>query len=176
MGFLPSTLLGTVTDTLVLWVFSHFIFKTYTLRYIVSPMISFECAVLVNFVMAYYVVWKTRVNNRGAKSFLKHYLGYNLSNTGIFFIKLGILLLIERLSGWPPVFCNILALLITGFGNFALNEWVIFKVKNTKADSKAGIVEELESEDLPSAASAAKAAAVKAAAPTEGSVSSVAAE
>ncbi len=168
LKYSASTLLGTATDTIVLWVFSRFVFKTYTLRYVVSPMISFECAVFVNFVMAYFVVWKSRITTRSTKSFFKHYLGYNASNTGIFIIKLGVLLLIERLSGWPPVLCNIIALTITGFGNFAVNEWVIFRVKNTKADSKAGIVEELQSADpSQSAATAAKAAAAEAAATTE---------
>jgi len=178
LKYSATTLVGTATDTLVLWVFSHFIFHTYTLRYVVSPIISFECAVLVNFLFAYFFVWKSRITTRNVHSFFKHYLPFNLSASGIFIVKLGLLLVIERLTGWIPILCNIIALTITGFGNFAVNEFVIFKVKNSNADSKAGIVEELENSDIdsPLSATAAKAAAAKAAASAEGGETSVASD
>lgn len=133
---------------------------------------------LVNFLFAYFFVWKNRISTRNVKSFFKHYIPFNLSASGIFLFKLGLLLVIERLTGWSPILCNIIALCITGFGNFAVNEFVIFKVKNSNADSKAGIVEELENSDIdsPLSAASAKAAAAKATAAAEGGITSMASD
>ena len=48
--YFSASLLGTIVDTLVLWLCSHFLFNgNYFGRNILSPVISFECAVMVNF-------------------------------------------------------------------------------------------------------------------------------
>lgn len=67
--FSASSLLGTIVDTVVLWVFSKWVFSTYFGQYIVSPAISFECAAVTNFVVAYFLIWKDRVSRRTARSF-----------------------------------------------------------------------------------------------------------
>lgn len=127
--FVAGNLLGTLVDTLVLWVFSHFVFHSYVGKVIVSPVISFECAVFVNFLTAYYVTWKDRVSQLTAQSFFRHYGAYNASCTGSFLVKMGLLMLIQWLTRWDVVICNLLALCVSGCINFTMNEFVIFKRK-----------------------------------------------
>ena len=129
LRFAASTLAGTAVDMLVLWLCSDYLFKgNYWGEYLLSPFISFECAVLVNFTIAYFAVWKDRVSAYTFRSFCRHYAGYNLSCTGTFLLKMCVLLLIERFSGgWDVLICNILALCISGILNFVLNETVVFK-------------------------------------------------
>lgn len=128
--FAIGNLLGTLVDTLVLWLFSHFVFNGYVGEVIVSPIISFEFAVFANFLFSYYMTWKDRVPDRSRKSFVKHYGAYNISCTGGFFIKMGVLLLIQAVTKWDVVICNLLALCVSGTYNFAMNELVIFKKQN----------------------------------------------
>lgn len=128
--FAIGNLLGTLVDTLVLWLFSHFVFNGYVGEVIVSPIISFEFAVFANFLFSYYMTWKDRVQDRSGKSFVKHYGAYNISCTGGFFIKMGVLLLIQAVTKWDVVICNLLALCVSGTYNFAMNELVIFKKQN----------------------------------------------
>lgn len=131
LKFAVSTLAGTAADMLVLWLCSHYLLKGhYWGEYLLSPFISFECAVLVNFSIAYFSVWRDRISAHTFRSFLRHYAGYNLSCTGSFLLKMGVLLLIERFSGgWDVLICNILALCFSGILNFALNETVVFREK-----------------------------------------------
>jgi putative flippase GtrA len=128
--FAIGNLLGTLVDTLVLWVFSHFVFQGYVGKVIVSPIISFEFAVFANFLCSYYLTWKDRVPDRSGKSFARHYGAYNVSCTGGFFIKMGVLLSIQAVTKWDVVICNLLALCVSGTYNFVMNELVIFKNKN----------------------------------------------
>ena len=74
MKFSLSSLVGTVVDTLVLWLFSHFVFTRYVGQYIISPVISFECAVFANYLLSYFMVWKERVTNVSRRSFLCRYV------------------------------------------------------------------------------------------------------
>lgn len=130
-GFVASNLLGTAVDTAVLWVCSTYLFSGYAGTYILSPVISFEFAVTVNFLCSYFYIWKDRVTRKRQRraSFLRHYGAYNLSCTGVFILKMGFLLIIERITRWDVVFCNLLALCFSGCVNFAMNEWVIFRKK-----------------------------------------------
>ncbi len=69
---------------------------------------------------------------------VRHYAGYNAAATGVFFFKLlvmqGFHLLLVAL-GWfqdksyEPALCNLLALCISGFFSFVLNEFVVFRIK-----------------------------------------------
>lgn len=96
--FSASSLLGTIVDTFVLWVCSKWLFSTYVGEYIISPAISFECAAVTNFVVAYFLIWKDRVSRRTARSFFRHLGGYNLSCVGAFLVKMAFLLLIQKCS------------------------------------------------------------------------------
>ena len=119
------------------WLSANFFQEKYWWSFWVAPIISFEAAVLTNFFIAYYFVWRERISQRGsARSLLRHYAGYNATATGVFFIKLlvmqGFHLLFVAL-GWfqtknyEPVLCNLLALCISGCFSFVLNEFVVFK-------------------------------------------------
>ena len=121
------SLLGTATDTLVLWFLSSLVFKSYVGEYIISPIISFECATLVNFLSSSKLVWKDRMKGLSLGSYFKHFLGFNASYAGVFLLKMALLLGLERLSGWDVVWCNLIAVTICGFINFFMNEKVIFR-------------------------------------------------
>ena len=125
--FSLSTLAGTAVDMLVLWVFKQFVFKDwYYGEYMISPVISFFFAVLTNFSLAYFIVWKDRVSKRSVRSFFRHFAGYGISSLGGFIVKMGLLLLIEKIFHWDVLICNLVALCFSGLLNFALNEWVVF--------------------------------------------------
>ena len=119
--------LGTVVDTAVLWLLSHFMFSRYAGDYLLAPVISFECAVFTNYCTAYFFIWGDRVKPRSTRSFFKKYLFYNLSATSVFLIKMCFLLLFEWLFNWGVVICNLAALCVSGLINFSIGEWVIFK-------------------------------------------------
>ncbi len=127
--FSASSLLGTIVDTVVLWVFSKWAFSTYFGQFIVSPAISFECAAVTNFAVAYFFIWKDRVSCRNRRSFFRHLGGYNLSCIGAFLVKMAFLLLIQRIFRWNVVWCNLLALCVSGGLNFFMSERVVFRRK-----------------------------------------------
>ena len=133
--FVGTSAFGSVVDTLVLWLLSDLIFsKGYWGEYIISPLISFQCAVAVNYTISYFYVWKDRTRKRpdaSARRFFKLYGAYNLSNSAVFLFRLGILLLIEKFTGWDVVICNLVAMCFSGIINFAINNLLIFKKKKT---------------------------------------------
>ncbi len=124
--FVGVNAIGTIIDTAVLWLFSHFVFDGYVGEYVISPVISFECAVMSNYLFSYFGVWRER---RSAGSFVLKYIMYNISSSLVFMMKLGIILLLERMFGWNVVICNLAALCLSGLINFSLSEWVIFRKK-----------------------------------------------
>ena len=130
--FVAGNLLGTLMDTLVLWVFSHFVFHNYVGKVIISPIISFEFAVFTNFNVSYFLTWKDRISHHSGKSYFKRYGTYNASCTGGFLIKMGLLLLIQALTKWDVVICNPLALCVSGTYNFIMDELVIFKKRKVE--------------------------------------------
>ena len=133
--FAGTSVVGSIVDTLVLWLLSDLIFtRGYWGEYIISPLISFQCAVAVNYMISYFYVWKDRTRKRSDASirrFFRLYGAYNLSSSVVFLFRLGALLLIERSFGWDVVICNLVAMCFTGIINFAINNLVIFKKKKT---------------------------------------------
>lgn len=129
--FMGTSVVGTITDTLVLWLLSDLIFTDgYWGEYIISPLISFQCAVTANFFISYFYVWSDRTRNISESSimrFIRLYLAYNLSGSAVFLFRLGVLLLIERFTGWDVVVCNLLAMSFSGLLNFTINNLIIFK-------------------------------------------------
>jgi len=123
-----TSLVGTLVDTLVLWILSDLVFtKGYWGEYVVSPAISFQCAVITNFLISYFYVWKDRKMTRNP--FLT-FLYYDLSCTAVFLLRLGFLLLVERIFGWDVVICNLVAMCVTGIINFVMNNQVIFRKRH----------------------------------------------
>ena len=133
--FAGTSIIGSVVDTLVLWLMSDLVFtRGYWGEYIISPMISFQCAVAVNYTISYFYVWKDRTRKRpdaSVRRFFRLYAAYNLSNSMVFLFRLGVLLLIERFSGWDVVFCNLTAMCFSGIINFTINNLLIFKKKKS---------------------------------------------
>ena len=127
--FFAGNLLGTAIDTLVLWLFSHFVFHGYIGQVIISPVISFECAVMTNYVFSYFVTWKDRISQVSTRSFFRRFVGYNVTCTGTFILKMGVLMLIQWLTKWDVVICNLLALCVSGVVNFLMDNFVVFKKK-----------------------------------------------
>ena len=55
LKYAGTSIVGTLVDTLVLWLLSDFVFKdVYWGQYIISPIISFQCAVLTNYLIFYF--------------------------------------------------------------------------------------------------------------------------
>ena len=136
LKFMGTSVVGTIVDTLVLWILSDFVFtKGYWGEYVISPVISFQCALTANFLISYFYVWKDRtvVSGASTKRFFKLYFTYNLSGSAVFLLRLGALLIIEKFTGWDVVICNLLAMCVSGVLNFIINNMFIFKRKKTSA-------------------------------------------
>ena len=133
--FAGTSAVGSIVDTLVLLLLSDLVFtRGYWGEYIISPLISFQCAVAVNYTISYFYVWKDRTRKRpdaSARRFFKLYGAYNLSNSAVFLFRLGILLLIERFTGWDVVICNLVAMCFSGMINFVISNLLIFRKKKT---------------------------------------------
>ena len=131
--FAGTSVVGSVVDTLVLWLLSDLVFtKGYWGEYIISPLISFQCAVAVNFTISYFYVWKDRTRKRpdaSVRRFFKLFGAYDISVSVVFLFRLGVLLLIERFTGWDVVICNLIAMCFSGIINFTINNLLIFKKK-----------------------------------------------
>lgn len=127
VGNTLCTLVGTAVDTLVLWICSHFIFSGYAAEYLLSPLISFECANLTNYLVTTRSVWRGRMEGADTKLRLKRFLEYNISCSGVFLLKMLILLLVERMFSLDVVWCNLMALSLSGIVNFIIQDLIIFK-------------------------------------------------
>lgn len=61
LKFASTSVAGTITDTLVLWILSDLVFAdSYWGEYIVSPVISFQCAVVVNFTIDNVLIFRKK--------------------------------------------------------------------------------------------------------------------
>ena len=133
LKFIGTSAIGSIVDTLVLWLLSDLIFKNvYWGEYIISPIISFQCAVAVNFTLAYFYIWRDRTRRRSKavkRLFLKLYLIYDLSCSAVFLLRLGVMLVIEKFTGWDVVICNLLAMCFSGTVNFIIENILIFRKK-----------------------------------------------
>lgn len=129
--FAGTSVIGTLVDTLVLWLISDFVFTGgYWGEYVISPAISFQCALAVNFTISYFYVWKDRTRKRpdaSVRRFFKLYAVYVLSGSAVFLLRLGALLLIERFTGWDVVLCNLIAMVFSGIINFTIDNLLIFE-------------------------------------------------
>ena len=132
LKYAGTSIAGTLVDTLVLWLLSDFIFKdVYWAQYVLSPAISFQCAVITNYLIFYFYVWRDRTKeDRRRHNFTRRFLAYDLSCTTVFLLRLLLLLMIERISGWDVVVCNLIAMCFSGIINFIINNLVIFRLKS----------------------------------------------
>jgi len=124
--YLFSNFTGTLVDTFFLWLFSRYVFDSYTGKYIIAPSLSFEIAMLKNFFNSYFWIWGDRVE-KSVGDFFSRLLFYNLNAVFIFFIKIGLIQLIAFISGYDVIICNLIALVFTGVINLILQDKLIFK-------------------------------------------------
>ena len=131
LKYAGTSLAGTIVDTLVLLLLSDLVFTNgYWGEYVISPAISFQCAVMTNYTLSYFYVWRDRREDTGrVRSFFRRFLYYDLSCSTVFLLRLGLLLVIERQSGWDVVICNLTAMCFSGIVNFLMNNLVIFRRK-----------------------------------------------
>lgn len=135
LKFSLTSLFGTAADTAVLWALTTYVFtEGHFELYVLSPFISFECAVIVNYTVAYFYVWRDRISIFSVGSYLNHFWKYNISCISAFIVKMLILNAIAVVTGWDPVICNLLALCCSGILNFVMNEFVIFR-KSSSGES-----------------------------------------
>ncbi len=136
--FVLSRLLGTGVDTLVLWICSTFILSgTYFGRNVVSPIISFEFAVMSNYVCSYFWIWRTRIERRGMRTFWSRFVIFNLSSVAGFLVKMLFLQVFVITFKWNVVVCNLAALLISGILNFLLADSMVFRKRKPRVDKNA---------------------------------------
>ena len=136
LKFLVTRLFGTGVDTLVLWVCSNYLLTSYWGSYIISPIISFEFAVMSNFLWSYFWIWSNRVENKCNSSFVRCFVNFNISAIGGFLIKMLFLLLFESVFGWGVVWCNLAALLISGFFNYFMTDIWVFRKSKRDVESR----------------------------------------
>lgn len=132
LKYAGSSIAGTLVDMLVLWIMSDFVFNdVYYGQYIISPIISFQCAVITNYLIFYFYVWRDRTKeDRRKHNFVSRFLAYDLSCSTVFVLRLGILLVIERFSGWDVLICNLIAMCFSGILNFLSNNLIIFRKRS----------------------------------------------
>lgn len=123
---LVNNITGTLIDTFFLWLLSTFYFETHIGKYVIAPAISFEIAMLKNFFTSYFWIWHERVEKRPGE-FLKKLFLYNLNCFFTFLGKLGIILLIDAFTDLNVVYCNLIALLLTGTANYLIQDKMIFR-------------------------------------------------
>ena len=132
LKYAGTSIAGTLVDTLVLWLLSDFVFRdVYCAQYILSPAISFQCAVITNYLIFYFYVWRDRTReDRRRHNFTRRFIAYDLSCTTVFLLRLLLLLIIEKIFGWDVVVCNLVAMCFSGIINFIINNLVIFRLKS----------------------------------------------
>ena len=132
LKYAGTSVAGTLVDTLVLWLLSDFVFRSgYWGQYIISPVISFQCAVVTNYAIFYFYVWRDRTRKDSRRhNFIRRFFAYDLSCSTVFLLRLGLLLIIEKIFGWDVIICNLLAMCFSGIINFLMNNLVIFRLKS----------------------------------------------
>ena len=132
LGFVATRVFGTGVDTLVLFICSRYLFSGYWGEYVISPIISFEFAVLSNFLFSYCWIWKSRIKNKSIADFCGRFFVFNLSSLAGFGVKMVFLLIFQRLFMWDVIYCNFAALLISGLFNFFVADMLVFKPSKKK--------------------------------------------
>ncbi len=128
--FAGSSLIGGSVDMILVWLLSDFVFEGYLGDVIISPLISFECSVLVGFTFCWFYIWNDRGISGGKSLFLKHLLSYNISNIGVFGIRMLLVVVVEKLFGGSLVIINLISRMLAGLLNFLISDKLIFKSKS----------------------------------------------
>ncbi len=120
---------GTVDISLV-WVFTKFIFSGYFGEVILSPVISYECSIIIGFIFSWYFIWNDRLSTGGRSEFWKRLAAYNVSNVGIFALRVLLVMMFEKIwDGGNLVIINTISRILAGLLNFVITDKLIFKKK-----------------------------------------------
>lgn len=118
---------GTVDISLV-WVLTKFVFGGYYGQVMISPIISYECSIIVGFVFSWYFIWNDRLSSGSRKEFWTRLMAYNISNVGIFAIRVLLVMLFEWLwNGGNLVIINTVGRILAGLVNFVITDKLIFR-------------------------------------------------
>ena len=124
--FVAISFIGGGIDLLMVWLLTTYAFDTYFTDVILAPLISFECAVIVGFTFCWFLIWNDRVGH-GAGEYFRRMLMYNISNLGVFGIRLLLVILLQHLLPQHLVLCNLIARMLAGVVNFIIIDKVIFR-------------------------------------------------
>ncbi len=126
IGFSLCNLPGTAVELLIVWLLSQYLFSTYAGQYIVAPVVAFECAVVTNFTLFSRLVWRDRISGMRTRARLLRLLAYNLSASGIYLVRIGVIQVMGILWHPPVVLCDLASMLFSGLVNYTINDRVIF--------------------------------------------------
>jgi putative flippase GtrA len=126
--FFITNLIGTIIDTIVIFIFKQWIFHSYFFIYIVTPIIGFEIAVVNNYTISFFWVWKDRTV-KTPREYLKNFLPYNLTVSSMLGFRLLLIVIISRIVNLDVVFCNLIALVFSGILNYCGLNRLIFRKK-----------------------------------------------
>ena len=135
LKYFGASLAGTATETLVLWLLSDFVFDSgWAGEYFISPIIAFQTAVIVNFVVFYFYVWKDRrPSSHKRRFFFKRYVAFNVSCSSVYILRYALIVIIERSFGLDVVICNLIAMSLSGIANYILTNSLVFRKKDTRS-------------------------------------------
>jgi len=126
IGFTLCNTPGTLIELLTVWLLSQYLFTSYAGQYILAPVIAFECAVITNFTLFSRLVWRDRISGMHTRARLIRMLAFNLSASGIYLLRIGLIQVMGILWHPPVVLCDLASMLFSGLINFAINDRVIF--------------------------------------------------
>ncbi len=120
---------GTVDISLV-WGLTKFVFGGYAGQMVVSPVISYECSIIVGFVFSWFFIWNDRLSSGGRSEFWTRLAAYNISSVGIFALRILLVMLFEKLwDGGNLVIINTVSRILAGLLNFVITDKLIFRKK-----------------------------------------------
>ena len=127
---------GTIVELVVVWLCSTFLFHNYVEQYVVSPVIAFECAVVVDFVFYSRILWRKRLKSIGFRSYLVRLLKFNLSATGVYLLRLALIQAMGLAWHLHVVWCEMISMCFSGTLNYTISENLIFKKTKPLRDGK----------------------------------------
>jgi len=126
IGFSLCNMPGTLIELLIVWLLSQYLFSSYAGQYIITPIIAFECAVVTNFTLFSRLVWRDRISGMRTRARLIRLLAYNLSASGIYLFRIGLIQVLGILWHPPVVLCDLASMMFSGIINYIINDRVIF--------------------------------------------------
>ncbi len=126
IGFSVCNAPGTILEILIIWLMSDVLFHSHFARFIIAPVIAFECSMLVDFALMARFVWRDSVVDDTGKRFLHRLLMFNISTVGVYLMRLLLIQLLHWAFGLGPVVCDLLSMVFSGLLNFGINDRLIF--------------------------------------------------